>query len=850
MSHGTVSVRLRPIKLAFLVSPNDKDSLLQAIEINTFLWGGIYNPIIPTYEQIPRNWEYSLSEYTSAQSMLLGYLDNFDPDYVVPMGKCVDYVLDIGHREIIDDVSTILDPVDEHGTPNYGIGIFEVLRYFIEQEFKFERRHPLEICVPHLGDHYRFFLSGVFGKLPEKLEKIFWENYGEALDATQSDIHSSNYAEFLGPMKLFFTHVTSLYLEPKGHRRKCIFLMDATKGLDIMDYWNLRAIGRNVIPVPKQFLRSDETKRLTFDFIKSDFLPSYSTPEVFHNTTPKSRSIPENEHQLFRDTLATFSFGAIYEKRGVQPTVWYPRMWDEQARDSDDAQCCDLEAGSTQHDVLINQDIVQFKALAPEFMNPFTGPSESRFANEIDLRLDDDKELFAEVIPEGSSELATTMRVVVSDWRFSRKGLVYLAKYSGATVSFSLPHAEAIVSRWMKLCGWTVKLSTAGRVAKQMIRQLGGKSRIEILAQEGIIRLLAEMSSSSVVVNNLYKEIVNLQVLLKQHNLRNANDEVKAFVKNLKEIEFQLGGGEKSMSEESVRSKIERIANQTEYSGTARGILQRLIDAKVIQLGLNLQCPECAQFSWYSVNDADYEVQCPRCPGQFSFPAASSEVKWAYRTSGLFGSANQAHGAYTVLLMLRFFSELLDGATTPLMSFTARIGKTNEIEADLALFFQASKFGDFKTELIFGECKTFKGFQENDIDRMGKLGDAFPGAVLVFATLNDSLNDKEKTILRPLVNRCREYWKNDRPVNPVLILTGIELFAEADLSETWEKAGGLRAEFARSDKPTNLLGLCDVTQQVYLDMTPSDQWLEEQAKNLTATLSIQIPERPFSPIIE
>ena len=44
MAYGTVNVRLRPIKLAFLVHPNDKASLLKAIEINTFLWGGIYNP--------------------------------------------------------------------------------------------------------------------------------------------------------------------------------------------------------------------------------------------------------------------------------------------------------------------------------------------------------------------------------------------------------------------------------------------------------------------------------------------------------------------------------------------------------------------------------------------------------------------------------------------------------------------------------------------------------------------------------------------------------------------------------------------------------------------------------------
>ena len=72
------------------------------------------------------------------------------------------------------------------------------------------------------------------------------------------------------------------------------------------------------------------------------------------------------------------------------------------------------------------------------------------------------------------------------------------------------------------------------------------------------------------------------------------------------------------------------------------------------------------------------------------------------------------------------------------------------MEADLALFFQASKFGNPKTELIFAECKTFKDFQESDADKMSKLGNAFPGSVLVFATLKESLRDEEKAILCPL----------------------------------------------------------------------------------------------------
>lgn len=137
MTQGTVKVTLRPIKLAFLVNPKDKESLMKAIEINTFLWGGVYNPIIPTYKRIPSKWKDNSSKNLNAQSVLSGYLDNFDPDYVVPMGECADYSLDVGYREKIEDVSAILKSAEENGAPGYGIGLFEVLNYFFQEELKF-----------------------------------------------------------------------------------------------------------------------------------------------------------------------------------------------------------------------------------------------------------------------------------------------------------------------------------------------------------------------------------------------------------------------------------------------------------------------------------------------------------------------------------------------------------------------------------------------------------------------------------------------------------------------------------------------------------------------------------------
>ena len=121
--------------------------------------------------------------------------------------------------------------------------------------------------------------------------------------------------------------------------------------------------------------------------------------------------------------------------------------------------------------------------------------------------------------------------------------------------------------------------------------------------------------------------------------------------------------------------------------------------------------------------------------------------------------------------------------------------------------------------LIFAECKTFNDFQKKDVDRMKDLGKSFPGSVLVFAKLGESLDDDEKMILRPLVNRSRKSRKNDRPFNPVLILTGTELFWKSDLSE-WRRKMQEKIKVIRppSGPQTELHQFCDLTQQIYLDI--------------------------------
>ena len=88
MAGGTITIRVRPIKIAFLVDPSDHAALYRAIELSSFLWGGSCNPIIPAYRRTPAKWEpHRVRRLISPADIVSGYLDGFDPNLVVPVAN-------------------------------------------------------------------------------------------------------------------------------------------------------------------------------------------------------------------------------------------------------------------------------------------------------------------------------------------------------------------------------------------------------------------------------------------------------------------------------------------------------------------------------------------------------------------------------------------------------------------------------------------------------------------------------------------------------------------------------------------------------------------------------------------
>ena len=793
MPSTEISIKLRPIKLAFLVDLRNTNTILEAIKINTFLWGGLFNPIIPASKRTSKIWRKRTFGIKNAKDIIAGYIDAYDPDFIVQMTDYPYLNLIAGNRQTIS-ANKVLADAKNNGFPQYGIGLFEILDYFTHEELRFIRREPINIFIPRFNKPYSLFLASVFGELPNDLDKVFWNRYSKQIEVNRVKCDISNYSNYWKSNRFYLSGLSSLYTNKVRPRSwfgdSYIFYLDATKALDIIDYWNLRALGWNVIPVPKQASKEENIKKFVRNFIEKNSYPYKYSSNIYHNTTIiRSYNTTSEETEQFVNSLGIVPLSKPNQFK-VLFQHWYPRIWDEWAREKDNAECRDLKSDSTEYEIAGEKREFRFKTLNPKFINR-SSFGVARFANEITIQSYGDKTPIAEVFPQGGSELtrAFGFMLLSSEHRFSKKGLVYLSQYPNWSVTLNKPEAEKIFLAWLESQGWQAELSPAGRITKQMLKQLDGIWGINILANGSLLKLLGEMRKGKA----------------KKH---------REFYGRIKEII------------ELERNNIDRKKLQE----LARRRIQKLVNVGVIQLGMQIQCPVCYERSWYSIREIDYELKCPKCLSQFDFPSHSlKEIKWSYRTIGPFSSSNQAYGAYSVLLTLRFFSQSLHGALTPITSFVAIKGGKKIKDVDLGLFFKESTFLSGKIEVIFAECKTYRRFTKKDMNRMKALANKFPGAIIVFATLQDSLTDREKKYLCDFVNKYREYRKANRPYNPVLILTGTELFSDLGPPICWQKKGGIYAEAAKNFRARyDSFSLCDITQQLYLGIKPWGEWIREQ----------------------
>lgn len=776
---GTLELKSRPIKLGFLVDPKKASSIRKAIELSSTFWGGAYNPLIPVYKRAPKNWEKPFKS-PKGMDIVRGYIDAFDPDILVQCTQTLPaYVSDLG-LDIIQahDLWETGNNPDKEIFPKFGVGIFEVLNYIYSEHFRYQEKCPPKIIIPKLPRAHSLFWASIFGVLPQYVTKVIESGYKKALEIKNVKVDISKLDTALKGDVYFPRRIGQYdlnFYKRSGFRNDdCVFFMDITKNLDIIDYWNLRALGRHVIPMPIQLKDEKSLRKIVISVVKASRKPLRHNAKIFNDTNfICSRNSKMEDMQAYATSLDI----RPDPKDPVQEPFyslqhWYPRIWDDWARNKDGAEADDIYHEEKDIDLSEIVDKVHIRFIHPKFIDPYFGTDGAKIANEITFRLYGADKLFAQVFPRNPGKhfnrLIGGLIAHRQEWRVGRNGLVKLVQHYERTENWTVPVAQDLFAAWMEDQGYEVKISTPGLLAKQIFSQLEGF--IKPLAKEELLKLLERMNSGS--------------------------EEGK-----------ELSVGE-------LKTRLQKIGGN---------LYDFLLSKGIFRIGVKVQCSNCQRHSWYSLDSIKDSLTCPKCLNNFPAVGHIDQGNWCYKTTGAFSLPQYADGAYCVLFAVDFFDDQLHSLKiTPALSFEAKDSKGMQLEADFGILWQESLFGEAKEGVIFGECKTFGLFKQKDYSKMKRLAKRFPGAVLAFCTMRDNLTKTEIREITKIAKTGRKYWKHEQPQNPVLILTKNELTSMFSPPTCWSDKHG-----AKYDRTHGMLDIADATQQIYLNL-PS--WHEEWQK--------------------
>jgi hypothetical protein len=165
------TVRVRPLRFVFLVDPRDKVGLLKTFEVNSSLWGGIFNFIVPLFKQVPSRYREKYHKPISAKTMLKGLLEAFQPDFLIETkaGQAFAYGITFPSKRTLP-MSDLLTR-DERGRSALGVDLRSVCDDLYEKTYRFVQRHPPKVVIPVCtNDRYSLLFAATFGYLPESGE--------------------------------------------------------------------------------------------------------------------------------------------------------------------------------------------------------------------------------------------------------------------------------------------------------------------------------------------------------------------------------------------------------------------------------------------------------------------------------------------------------------------------------------------------------------------------------------------------------------------------------------------------------------------------------------------------------
>ena len=791
----TGSVALRPVRLGFLVPPDDLASVSRVARLSACIWGGRFNPIIPLSEAAADRWLMAPGAATGVD-LARGLVDFFEPDVLVEaepgMAERLGWKTE-PHSFGLPRVLALeeLFQVDERGELEIkaGIDAIEPMFHLYDQGYKYTLRHPQPFLTIQTDPRDCFFdvVGGrypddvAFSYLRQSYDEVFSPEVAPATAETSLRILREGYA---GPF-----WITRHQLEEsfgRGLRDETIYIFDGSEPADLIDYWNFRLVERRVTPINVAWFA--QHAELIREIVIAAHRPIPGNPfgTMFHANLTFAGSIQKERWKaLLEQYLPDLEPGSFHI--GYTPHLWSGSGYGRHRRETKII----VRARSESFDQPVAEDrSVRLPALAPQFLNTSRRFSEARWINLVMPHNFIQEDDIARVYPSGLWEPGYPRIGLGSNPRIAREGWTLDHRYDTGSNSLRLQSGRDAFIAWLKRAGITARPSEEGQVAAQVINAAGGLFAAGMFCSMDTVRLLNQMAEGHVELGRDGKKILSTIPTRAKH----------------------------------INTISQHFAKREKSGFGYWNKLSHFLDCSVFRAGLRVQCPTCAHHNWFDLDAIGYDVTCSRCLNEFAFsqaPDKLAQVEWYYRVIGPFAAPDYARGAYAVALTLRCLSPQHHAEIT---WSTGLVLDTLQCEVDFMAWCRPERMLDEERDepaLLIGEAKSFgtNAFDQKSIEGLKTVAERFAGAIMVVSTLREitEFSPTEIDRLRDLAKWGRRARHKGHPINPLIVLTGKELFCEMGLDGAWRKHGdpeGLHPAYDLADPRV----ISEVSLKRYLGM--------------------------------
>ena len=508
MNKIQLDIKLRPIRFLFLVKPSDKRSLEKVFQINTLLWGGKYNPIVPYFKRVPKWWGGSHKSY-NATKILNDYLDFFEPDFIVETeeGMTKDLVFDEGRVLQLEDLLSL----DEHSLDDkYGLTVYDLYVDLYEKKYQFERRHKVNIVnVTSENKQNQLFTSCIFGsfsKLPEL--SYFEEEFIDIFDPKKVELNDISLIELYKGRNLSPLDATHADIDIQHHQSSPdarLFIFDLQAPRDLIDYWNLRIIYRNIVAIPIQWIV--ELASFCNEFISQNYRAHPHKAEYFERTTIMfSRSTSQDKgNEIYNSYLSSNENKTLLQ-------FWYPDIKIDKSDNPMGLQRSILTCEQVNKDIVLTYEYekpqIQFDTIAPNFIKK-KYHHKPLWANVINIKDWGNQSRTLTCFPTNYRNPIFPKFNYHNDFLLpTTEGLTIFPESINRQYWNSHNGTEAI-NQWLSKYEIEATVSDAGKSVHQIIETIGGVPQLSSLANRSTVELLNDMANKSLTRSMHAEEFKN-----------------------------------------------------------------------------------------------------------------------------------------------------------------------------------------------------------------------------------------------------------------------------------------------------------------------------------------------------